>query len=842
MARKKNGTPKPVETTAAESAENYEYCQRIETSIQEQLRAKIEDGTATTQEAQVFECFQQMRTELSEYQAENAHATDEIVNLERARSEYEKKYRDVLKLLKEVIEAGCNLSKETISIQERCSVYQNEAFGTSSENARHVGRKDDSFTDADRLEFVAEDDVSNTLTPKARECIDVFEKSRITYLGMTVDTKERIPVMEKLVEQGELIVTAEENEKEAKLEREFDSALAGSLDGDSFTGQYAEYDEAISKLAGQHLESKSSKTVSGNDDEAQFHKEWIRRQSGDRQKLLGGLDFQRIMYDSEGNEVECKKENVIVPNVEGMVARFVGFRESYSEVEIIPMKAYVKHVMTPVFKYSTSDPNTNTKELQRKVQNQLGDGYVVDGIQRERKAERDASNAEKRSQLPENPWLKKNEDAKQKRQAKSATKKESITGQEAAVVDRDSAGGFQTQAPATEANPVQTCNAPRAKSKRTDVFVKQATPGKLRLNSYAGPTLLAFVIFLKFTLNMPINRAVNAGIFAGAGLDVSVGVVVNWINMIYFTKFFYLVPLIRAALLLQKYIHADETPLQVMREPGRDNTKMSYLWLYSSIAGCPHQVRFYDYAPGRSGSYAANALTGWIGTFLITDAYQGYNAVKDCVHCFCMIHARRKFFSASITSSARANRGKAARVVRLFDILFAIEAKLQDCSPEERLDRRKSLMEEPLMQLKELIAAYLKDETIAQSSRLHNACDYFTKYQNQLLRFMTDGNIPLHNMVAENAMRPIAVGRHSWLFAGSPLGGQVIAGMMTIVETAKANGLDPFLYIKFVLEHTRNSDFMLDENLMNSLLPWSQEAQVACKQISKLMPLVDAAC
>ena len=122
-----------------------------------------------------------------------------------------------------------------------------------------------------------------------------------------------------------------------------------------------------------------------------------------------------------------------------------------------------------------------------------------------------------------------------------------------------------------------------------------------------------------------------------------------------------------------------------------------------------------------------------------------------------------------------------------------------------------------------------KDDTIAKSSKLAAAVNYFLSHKKELLMFMTDGDVPLHNMVAENAIRPVTVGRKGWLFCGSPRGAAAVAGIFSIIETARANGLDPFKYLCFVLENMRGNDFMKDEALMQSLMPWSPLAQEKCR-------------
>lgn len=373
-------------------------------------------------------------------------------------------------------------------------------------------------------------------------------------------------------------------------------------------------------------------------------------------------------------------------------------------------------------------------------------------------------------------------------------------------------------------------NGQSTSTKSRDIFVMSRIYPALLKGCYAAPYLLALIICYKFVLGLPINRMYEAGMFAASGFNVPLSVIEHWPLLIFETKLCYLLPYFKEVLLGQSAIHADETTMLVFRESGRPNTTKSYFWLYSTIRQAAIQVRLFDYEPGRKASFALAYLGDYMG-YLITDAYQGYNIFQKATHCFCLIHARRKFFEVASSTTLRSSKNKAMQIITLMDQLFAIEKTLLSLSAEERLKLRNAKMKEIVEELISAIDNLRCDDTIAKSSKLAGAVNYFYSHQKELLMFMSNGDIPLHNMVAENAIRPVAVGRKSWLFCGSPRGAAAVAGIFSIVETAKANGLDPFKYICFVPENMRGKEFMKNEELMKSLLPWSAKAQEKCHSI-----------
>ena len=219
----------------------------------------------------------------------------------------------------------------------------------------------------------------------------------------------------------------------------------------------------------------------------------------------------------------------------------------------------------------------------------------------------------------------------------------------------------------------------------------------------------------------------------------------------------------------------------------------------------------FDFAEGRSGQHAKAFLDGWSGT-LICDDYQGYKAlIKDnkITEAACMAHARRKFFelfTANKSHIAQAALGQ-------FNAIYAVEAQLQAMPPDERRLRRQTEIK-PLM---DKLRQWLLDHKIKvpDGSGTMKAIDYSLKRWDALTTFLDDSHTPIDNNWVENQIRPIAVGRKNWLFAGSLRSGQRNAAIMSLVQSAKLNGLNPLEYLTDVMDRLPTQPY----SKINELLP-----------------------
>lgn len=270
-------------------------------------------------------------------------------------------------------------------------------------------------------------------------------------------------------------------------------------------------------------------------------------------------------------------------------------------------------------------------------------------------------------------------------------------------------------------------------------------------------------------------------------------------------------------------LHADETPLQVLKEPGRDAKKKSYLWLYRSGREGP-PIICYEYQPGRGGDYPAQFLKGFAG-FLHADGWHAYNDLANVTLCGCWSHARRKFVEALaiVPEKHRDDPTLLANIaIARLKRLFRIEKIFGNVTPERRLAARQRLSKPVVDGFK----AWLDKEAacVLPQSLLGKAFTYCRNQWPKLIQFLDDGRLEIDNNRAERSVKPFVIGRKNWLFANTPSGARTSAIIYSIVETAKENGLNPFDYLKFVFERIKTID-STDPSTIDSLLPWSPDVQ-----------------
>jgi hypothetical protein len=244
---------------------------------------------------------------------------------------------------------------------------------------------------------------------------------------------------------------------------------------------------------------------------------------------------------------------------------------------------------------------------------------------------------------------------------------------------------------------------------------------------------------------------------------------------------------------------------------GECGVRSAYLWAYATTQHADIKAVVFDFAEGRSGQNAKAFLEGW-GDTLICDDYQGYKAlIKDnqITEAACMAHARRKFFE--LFAANKSHIAQAA--LEQFNAIYAVEAQLQDMPPDERQHRRQAEIK-PLM---DKLRQWLLDHKIRvpDGSGTMKAIDYSLKRWDALTTFLDDPHTPIDNNWVENQIRPIAVGRKNWLFAGSLRSGQRNAAIMSLVQSARLNGLNPLVYLKDVMDRLPTQPY----SRINELLP-----------------------
>jgi len=339
----------------------------------------------------------------------------------------------------------------------------------------------------------------------------------------------------------------------------------------------------------------------------------------------------------------------------------------------------------------------------------------------------------------------------------------------------------------------------------------------------ASVNLLAYIIIAKYCDALPLYRLEK--ILARYGGSMTRTAMAGWLIRLN-DVFMPLINLMREHQLSGTYLQADETRLQVLKEPGKSATSDKWMWV---VRGGPPQqpVVLFDYDASRSAEVPLRLLDGFSG-ILQTDGYAGYNAVCEknkMTHVGCWDHARRKFMESSKAAAVKKQiKGKVSKAdVALSKInkLYAIERTLKTLSPEQRRAQRQLLSVSVLNDLKEWLDKNISK--VAKDSLTYKAMYYTLNQWNKLIAYCEDGQIHISNVLAENAIRPMAIGRKNWLFSDTPRGAHASATCYSLIETAKANGIDPSQYIQFVLKNIADADTL---EKLEALLPWNMSKQV----------------
>ena len=330
--------------------------------------------------------------------------------------------------------------------------------------------------------------------------------------------------------------------------------------------------------------------------------------------------------------------------------------------------------------------------------------------------------------------------------------------------------------------------------------------------SIASPGLLAFIATQKYVDALPLYRQVEG--FKRMGIELDRSTLADWMKKCGLLLQ-PLINLIHEKVLVQKYLHIDETIVQVLNEPNRAAESQSYMWVLRSTLPTCAAVLFH-YEPTRSGSVPTLLLQDSSGA-LMADGYSGYNAVcnkNSITRLGCWAHARRKFIEAQ-KLQPKGKVGKADQGLAFIQSLYRIEHTLKDKKMEEKLIVRQQQSQPILNKLNAWLHKSLP-QTPPQSP-IGKALYYLHNQWAHLINYVCDGDYPIDNNAAENAIRPFVIGRKNWLFSASQKGAVSSANLYSIIETAKANGLEPYAYLKRIFTELPNAKTL--EQIEN-LLPW----------------------
>ena len=345
-------------------------------------------------------------------------------------------------------------------------------------------------------------------------------------------------------------------------------------------------------------------------------------------------------------------------------------------------------------------------------------------------------------------------------------------------------------------------------------------PPQLIPQSIATPGLIAYILTAKFADGLPFYRQEKQ--FSRIGVALPRATMANW--TIQTAK--RCQPLIDG--LIQEIrsgplIGMDETTVQVLNEPGRSNTSKSYMWVFRG--GDPDKpALIYQYHPTRSGEVPKNLVNGYQG-YIQTDGYKAYNFLdqtEGIVHIACWAHARRKFHEV-IKARKPTKKGKpqkpgsAEKAMSFIGKLYQVESRADkaELSPDQRCELRQAEAVPILEAFKKWLDK--RSQQTPPQGLLGIAINYTLGQWDRLTSYVQDGRLRPDNNLVENAIRPFVLGRKNWLFSGHPRGADASAAIFSLIETAKANGLEPYAYLRYIFEQLPLTDGAPEE--YKKLLP-----------------------
>ncbi len=362
---------------------------------------------------------------------------------------------------------------------------------------------------------------------------------------------------------------------------------------------------------------------------------------------------------------------------------------------------------------------------------------------------------------------------------------------------------------------VYACSCKCGEKVKTSELTPQVLP-----RHQVTPSFLATIAVEKFEDAMPLDRQVKK-YKKRFGIDFTTTTFSSWMIKTSQLRLQPLIDRLKAIQMGAGYIQADETTLQVLNENGKTAKQKSYIWLKASTD--KHPIILMHYSSNRNEKTAEYLFNGFSG-YIQTDGYPGYNIVankKEVTQLGCWAHARRKFADIIKSGVSDATSKKYAKeLVEMVAQLYKIEKEIKDDPP----DKKRQMREEKSVPIIKDITQWCDEHFLHAHAIGGSIARAFTYLKNQLPKlsiYTEDGRLNIDNNIAENHVRPIALGRKNWLFTTSTKGATALCNWYSIIETAKANGLDAYAYLKHLL--TELPIYQAEGKDIEDLLPWNVE-------------------
>jgi Transposase and inactivated derivatives len=349
------------------------------------------------------------------------------------------------------------------------------------------------------------------------------------------------------------------------------------------------------------------------------------------------------------------------------------------------------------------------------------------------------------------------------------------------------------------------CGVPILKSQTDEPVIK---------GSFASPETIAHLITQKFVMGSPLYRQEKE--LSQRGIMLSRQTMSNWLIRVTEDWLEPIYNALHEVLCTYDVLHADETTLQVLREPGKTAQSKSYMWLYRTSGNALHPIILYDYQPDRRTKRPTEFLKDFKG-YLHTDGYYGYHALKEDITVVgCWAHVRRKFDEALKALPERDREGSnVLRGKRYCDRLFGLEREFENLMPEERYVKRQEYSKSLLGEF----FAWASALNATPKTGIGMAAHYALSQRKYLERYILDGRLEICNNRAERSIKPFVIDRKNFLFSNTPRGAKASAIMFSLIETAKENGLNPYEYLVYVFKNAPNLNIRNDMDALWSLSP-----------------------
>jgi len=349
-------------------------------------------------------------------------------------------------------------------------------------------------------------------------------------------------------------------------------------------------------------------------------------------------------------------------------------------------------------------------------------------------------------------------------------------------------------------------------------IIKAAVSNPVIKGGFASAEAVAHIATQKFVMGIPLYRQEQE--WERYGIPLSRQTMSNWLIKATSDWLEPIYDILKEILCMRKVLHADETTLQVLREPDKPPESKSYMWLYRTGGDTTSPIVLYEYQPDRKAEHPKLFLKNFTG-YLHADGYDGYHDLSDNIKVVgCFAHVRRKFDEAIKGLPKKDQADSTAMIGKKFcDKLFSLERDFTKLSFEDKFKERQRLAKPVL----DDFYNWLEPLDPPPKTGLYTAVVYAKNQRVYLERYLEDGRLEISNNRAECSIKPFVIGRKNWLFSNTPRGAKVSAILYSIIETAKENRIDPYKYLTYIFKNAPNWDIRNNFYYIDLLMPWNTQ-------------------